>query len=53
VVAPWLVPLYALLAKGGLRDGRRGLRYAAERAIAETFIARALLRAYLGAEPPA
>lgn len=34
-VAPWLVPAYYLLARGGLRDGWAGLDYAAQRAVAE------------------
>jgi len=35
VVAPWLVPAYYLLGKGGFRDGWAGLDYAAQRALAE------------------
>lgn len=46
-IAPWLVPVYALLFRGVAFDGIAGLRYAWERAIAETLIAKALLRVYL------
>lgn len=42
VLAPWLAPLVAL-ARGALLDGRAGWRYAAERCVAETLIARELL----------
>jgi glycosyltransferase involved in cell wall biosynthesis len=35
VVAPWLVPMYYLFLRGGLRDGWPGLNYAAQRTIAE------------------
>ncbi len=38
-IAPWLVPLWCLLVKGGLLDGRAGWIYAGERAIAEWSIA--------------
>jgi hypothetical protein len=37
-VAPWLVPAYYLLARGGIRDGWAGLDYAAQRALAETIL---------------
>jgi hypothetical protein len=43
VVAPWLVPLWFLVVKGGLRDGRVGWIYAGERAVAEWLLAVALL----------
>jgi glycosyltransferase involved in cell wall biosynthesis len=46
VVAPWLVPLYALLFRGAAFDGVPGVRYVWERAIAEALIARALFREY-------
>ncbi|MCP5155204.1 MAG: glycosyltransferase family 2 protein [Ectothiorhodospiraceae bacterium] len=39
VVAPWLAPLVYLLARGGVLDGRAGLYYAAQRAIAEALLA--------------
>jgi len=38
-IAPWLVPLWCLVVKGGLLDGRAGWIYAGERAIAEWLIA--------------
>lgn len=38
VVAPLLVFFYCLLAKGGLLDGRRGLFYALQRAVAEVIL---------------
>lgn len=41
-VAPWLVPLWCLVVKRGLLDGRAGWIYAGERAIAEWLIAMAL-----------
>lgn len=43
VVAPWLVPLHALLVRGLLMDGYRGLHYAFQRAIAESVLSLALL----------
>ena len=39
VIAPWLVPLIVLVARGGLLDGRAGLRYALERGWAESLLA--------------
>lgn len=47
VIAPWAAPLYVLLAQGVILDGRRGLRYAWERAQAEWLIAVALARRLL------
>jgi len=44
VIAPWLVPLYALLVRDTGFDGVAGWRYAWERAIAEQLIARELWR---------
>ncbi len=41
-IAPWLVPFWCLVVKRGLLDGRAGLVYAGERAIAEWLIAMAL-----------
>ncbi len=41
-VAPWLVPFWVLVVKGGFLDGRAGWIYAGERAIAEWLIAMAL-----------
>lgn len=43
VIAPWLVPMYTLLARGVILDGKAGWRYAMQRGYAETLIARALL----------
>lgn len=43
VIAPWLVPAYYLVAKGGVRDGWAGADYAAQRAIAELVLALKLL----------
>lgn len=43
VVAPWIVPLYCLILRGGLLDGRAGLFYALQRGIAESVIALKLL----------
>lgn len=47
VLAPWLAPLVALFARGVALDGAAGWRYAGERALAESFIARELLALYL------
>ncbi len=41
-IAPWLVPFWVLVVKGGFLDGRAGWIYAGERAIAEWLIAMAL-----------
>ena len=46
VIAPWLAPLLAYSVRGVWRDGRAGLKYIGERALAETLIARELLRTY-------
>jgi len=43
VIAPWLVPAYYLVARGGVRDGWAGADYAAQRAIAELVLALKLL----------
>lgn len=43
VVAPWLVPLYCLLVRGLLLDGRAGVYYALQRGIAESMLALKLL----------
>jgi glycosyltransferase involved in cell wall biosynthesis len=43
VVAPWFVPLYCLVVKGGLLDGRAGLIYALQRAVAECVLALKLI----------
>lgn len=43
VVTPWLVPIYCLLFRKGLRDGRAGLAYALQRSIAESILALRLL----------
>jgi glycosyltransferase involved in cell wall biosynthesis len=45
VIAPWLVPLYCLTVGRGLLDGRAGLFYAMQRAIAETILSARLLEA--------
>jgi glycosyltransferase involved in cell wall biosynthesis len=42
VLTPWLVPLWLLLGRGLVLDGRAGLAYARQRRIAEAEIARAL-----------
>jgi glycosyltransferase involved in cell wall biosynthesis len=47
VVAPWLVPLYCLTVGRGLFDGRAGLFYAMQRAIAESILSARLLEAAL------
>jgi glycosyltransferase involved in cell wall biosynthesis len=47
VITPWLVPLYCLTVGRGLLDGRRGLLYAAQRAIAESILSARLLDASL------
>ena len=44
VVAPWLAPMMVLLVRGGILDGRAGLRYAAERGYAETMVAWELIK---------
>lgn len=38
-IAPWLVPLWCLLLRGGILDGRAGWIYAGERAVAEWVLA--------------
>ncbi len=47
IIAPWLAPAVALIWRGGIRDGWRGLRYAGERAVAETLVAWELLKLML------
>jgi glycosyltransferase involved in cell wall biosynthesis len=51
VIAPWLVPLYGLTVGRGLLDGRRGLLYAMQRAIAETLLSARLLEHSLTRQP--
>ena len=51
VVAPWLAPLLAL-ARGAALDGRAGWRYAWERCVAESLIARELLARAMGSREP-
>lgn len=51
-VAPWLVPFWCLVMKRGLLDGRAGLVYAGERAIAEWLIAMALAERRLRSPRP-
>jgi glycosyltransferase involved in cell wall biosynthesis len=46
VIAPWAVPAYVLAVQGVILDGLAGWRYAAQRALAEVFIASALGRGY-------
>lgn len=41
-IAPWLVPLYCLIVKRGILDGRAGWIYAGERAVAEWLLAMAV-----------
>ena len=43
VVAPWLVPLHFLIARGGIVDGWRGIYYAMQRGVAESILALRLL----------
>ncbi|MGO1119623.1 glycosyltransferase family 2 protein [Rhodovibrionaceae bacterium A322] len=38
VVAPWLVPLYCLIARGLILDGRAGLAYSLQRSVAESIL---------------
>jgi hypothetical protein len=45
-IAPWLVPLYTLIARGGMLDGWPGVAYAYQRAIAELAIAAQLIDQY-------
>ena len=47
IIAPWAAPMFALFGKGVILDGIPGLKYAWERAQAESFIAGALLRQML------
>lgn len=51
VLAPWLAPLLAL-ARGAALDGRAGWRYAWERCVAESLIARELLALAVGGRRP-
>jgi glycosyltransferase involved in cell wall biosynthesis len=49
VIAPWLVPTYYLLGRGGIRDGWAGIDYAAQRAVAELVLSIKLIeRTFLG-----
>lgn len=41
-IAPWLVPLYCLIVRRGVLDGRAGWIYAGERAVAEWALSMAL-----------
>jgi glycosyltransferase involved in cell wall biosynthesis len=50
VITPWLVPLYCLTVGRGLFDGKRGLLYAMQRAIAESLLACRLLQRKLNSE---
>ena len=43
VVAPWLVPMHFLIARGGISDGWRGIYYAMQRGVAEGILALRLL----------
>ena len=46
-IAPWLVPLYCLTVGRGFLDGRAGLFYAMQRAVAESILALQLLESDL------
>lgn len=48
-VAPWLVPLWLLIGRGLLFEGRRGLIYVRQRFVAEQMIFRALFASGQGA----
>ena len=50
-VAPWLAPLYALLAKGAIFDGRAGWHYALQRGVAEAILSMKLVEAVLDRNP--
>lgn len=52
VVAPFAMLVYCLILRGGILDGRAGLFYALQRAVAEGILSLYLLQAYLGAEAP-
>lgn len=52
IIAPWAAPAFALFGKGVILDGIPGLKYAWERAQAESFIAGALLRQMLTTSSP-
>jgi hypothetical protein len=52
IIAPWAAPAFALFGKGVIFDGIPGLKYAWERAQAESFIAGALLRQMLTTSLP-
>lgn len=52
VLGPVLAPLYALIVKGGLLDGRAGWHYALQRAYAETLLALHLHEPPSDAAPP-
>lgn len=43
VVAPWLVPVHFLIARGGIMNGWRGIYYALQRGVAEGILALRLL----------
>lgn len=49
-IAPWLVPLYCLTVGRGFLDGRAGLFYAMQRAVAESILAIQLLETELRGE---
>lgn len=51
-VTPWLVPVYCLIVRGGLFDGKPGLAYAVQRGIAESILAVYLLQAHLAGRKP-
>ena len=50
VVAPWLVPMHFLIARGGIVDGWRGIYYAMQRSVAESILALRLLERRLMGE---
>jgi glycosyltransferase involved in cell wall biosynthesis len=46
-VAPWLAPLYALIFRGAILDGRAGWHYALQRGVAEAILSMKLVEAVL------
>jgi glycosyltransferase involved in cell wall biosynthesis len=48
VVTPVVMLVYCLILRGGILDGRAGLFYALQRAVAESILSLYLLRAHLG-----
>lgn len=52
ILAPFLVPVYTLIFKGGILDGWAGWHYAFQRTLAELVLSLRLLEAELMAKPP-